>query len=139
MNNKRNGSIFEYELCNLLRDKGYWSHILQNNKNGQPCDLVISKNNIPILIDCKDCKNNRFALSRMEENQINAMTLWKKLGNRHAYFALKLKDSTIRMIEFDYLYKLQRMGIKSLDLDGIIQSSKSFEDWRVTIESNYQQ
>ena len=74
--NRTVGSQFEEELCGLLAEHGWWAHNMAQNQTGQPADVIAVKNNIAVLIDCKDCENNRFPLSRIECNQEGAMTLW---------------------------------------------------------------
>lgn len=128
-NNKKLGNSFEHDYCLLAAKNGFWAHRLQDNKNGQPADVIMAKNNIPILVDCKVCENNIFPLSRMEENQINAMTLWTVKGNKHAYFAL-LIDEKVRMISFTKLMELKRLGIKQLNESDIYSFSVVFEDWK---------
>ena len=91
--NKSIGNHFEEVLCNLLSDHGFWAHNMAQNQTGQPADVIAVKNNIPVLIDCKVCSNDRFALSRIEPNQEAAMTLWEMQGNEHCYFALRLHDT----------------------------------------------
>lgn len=129
MNNKRSGNSFEKDFCLLAAKNGFWAHKMQDNKNGQPADVIMSKSNEPVLVDCKVCENNIFPLSRMEENQINAMTLWNLKGNKHSYFAL-LIDKKVRMISFTKLMELKQLGIKQLNENDIYSYSFEFEDWK---------
>lgn len=76
---------------------------MAQNQTGQPADVIAVRNNIAVLIDCKVCTNNRFALSRIEGNQEGAMTLWEARGNAYCYFAMKLNDDRIYMVPFDDL------------------------------------
>lgn len=101
--NKTIGNHFEAELCDLLAEAGWWAHNLAQNQTGQPADVIAARNNIPVLIDCKVCENNRFVLSRIEDNQEGAMTLWEMTGNAYCYFAMKLSDDSIYMVDFDSL------------------------------------
>lgn len=75
MVNKTLGNHFEGELCELLAENGFWAHNLAQNQAGQPADVIAVKNDVAILIDCKVCSNDRFSLSRIEDNQEMAMTL----------------------------------------------------------------
>lgn len=128
-NNKKLGNSFESEFCLLAAKNGFWAHKMQDNKNGQPADVIMAMNNTPILVDCKVCENNMFPLSRMEENQINAMTLWSMRGNKYTYFALKI-DNEVRMIKFSKLMELRRLGIKQLNEHDVYSNSLSFNDWK---------
>ena len=65
MSNKSTGTKFELELSKALADRGFWVHRLQDNQNGQPCDLIACRNGQAWLIDCKDCQGDFFQLSRI--------------------------------------------------------------------------
>ena len=98
MTNKTRGNNFEQELCEKLSEYGFWTHNLAMNKAGQPADIIAVKNKIAYLIDAKVCSVKGFALSRVEENQELAMTLWRERGNGFGWFALKLPTDEIYMI-----------------------------------------
>lgn len=87
--NKKVGSDFEAEFCELLYAHGFWVHNMAQNSSGQPADVIAVKDKKPYLIDCKVCARGRFPFSRIEENQHNAMELWKSSGNGEGWFALK--------------------------------------------------
>ena len=109
--NRTVGTRFESDLCELLAEAGWWAHNLAQNQTGQPADVIAVKNNIAVLIDCKD---NRFPLSRVECNQEGAMTLWEQRGNAYCAFAMRLNDGEIYMVSFDDLSMLALHGVKSL-------------------------
>ena len=91
MTNKKIGNDFEQELCEKLSEYGFWCHNLAVKSEGQPADVIAARNGKAYLIDCKVCSTNKgFALSRMEENQELAMTLWKECGNGDGWFAILL-------------------------------------------------
>ena len=98
MNNKTLGNNFEQELCEKLSEYGFWCHCLAMNKAGQPADIIAVKNKVAYLIDAKVCSIKGFALSRVEENQELAMTLWNECGNGQGWFAFKLPTNDIYMI-----------------------------------------
>ena len=98
MNNKTLGNNFEIELCEKLSEYGFWVHPLNVNKAGQPADILAVKNKAAYLIDAKVCSSKGFALSRVEENQELAMTLWNERGNGQGWFALKVPTNEIYMI-----------------------------------------
>jgi Holliday junction resolvase len=92
MSNKKLGNDFESEFCEILAEEGFWVHNLAQNSAGQPADVIAAKNGVAYLIDCKVCSNDRFAFSRMEENQIQSMELWRECGNSEGLFALEFSD-----------------------------------------------
>lgn len=98
MNNKKLGNDFEQELCEKLSEHGFWTHNLAMNKAGQPADIIAVRNKVAYLIDAKVCSSRGFALSRVEENQELAMTLWYERGNGQGWFALKVPTDEIYMI-----------------------------------------
>lgn len=129
MNNKRSGNAFEKQFCILASEHGFWAHKMQDNKNGQPADVIMAKNDEPILVDCKVCENNVFPLSRIEENQWNAMTLWLRRGNKYAMFALFINNE-IRMISFETLKHYKENGVKQLNLTQILTQAIPFRIWQ---------
>lgn len=98
MSNKTLGNGFEVELGELLSRHGFWVHLLNANKAGQPADIVAARNKVAHLIDAKVCSKRGFALSRVEENQELAMTLWGKCGNGQGWFAIKVPTGEIYML-----------------------------------------
>ena len=94
--NKKLGNDFETEFCEILRAHGFWAHNFAQKKEGQPADVIASRDGRPALIDCKVCSTKRgFRLDRREENQLLAMELWSKTGNGFGWFALKFDDEII--------------------------------------------
>ena len=98
--NRKIGNSFETEFCELLFQHGFWCHNMAQNAAGQPADVIAVKNKTAYLIDCKVCSNNRFPLSRVEENQHFAMKTWKACGNGEGWFALKVEDEIIMIPHF---------------------------------------
>lgn len=96
--NRKIGNSFESEFCELLYSKGFWVHNMAQNQAGQPADVIAVRNKVSYLIDCKVCSDNKFPLSRVEENQHNSMDLWRDSGNGEGWFAFKLNDDEIVMI-----------------------------------------
>lgn len=129
--NRTVGGRFEEELCGLLAEHGWWAHNMAQNQVGQPADVIAVKNNIAVLIDCKVCANDRFALSRIECNQEGAMTLWEARGNAYCYFAMKLTDGTIYMVHFDDLNLLDSFGTKTIT---DFSRYETLEEWVKTME-----
>ena len=106
MSNKKIGNKFETEFCEILFQEGFWTHNLAHNQVGQPADVLAVRNGKAYLIDCKVCVNDIFPFSRIESNQHTAMTLWKQSGNGYGWFALKLSNEDIYMIDYDLMIAL---------------------------------
>ena len=122
MNNKRLGTAFEREFCELLAARGYWVHFMSPSASGaQPCDIIACKNGTPFLFDCKTCEKNVFPLSRVENNQILAFERFLRTGNNHAFIAVK-HDNKIYFIPYTLLKK---MGSVSL-----LFEAKEWEFWK---------
>ena len=102
MSNKSEGTRFEIQLAEALSRHGYWTHCLTANQHGQPADVIAVKDTKAYLIDCKDCKSGTFPLSRIEENQALAMTLWESKGNGQGWFAIRINDRVF-MIPYQIL------------------------------------
>ena len=98
MNNRKIGDDFEVEFASILAANGFWVHRLKQNSAGQPFDIIAVRNGYADAIDCKVCEKDVFDLSRIEENQLNAMELWADCGNSCGWFALKFSDESIIML-----------------------------------------
>lgn len=85
--NKRDGSAFERCFAKAL-SKNAWVHILRDNANGQPFDVIAVCSNTTYAYDCKLCKGNVFWCSRIEVNQRLAFERMLKHGNKYCYFAI---------------------------------------------------
>lgn len=114
MSNRLNGTRFEQELCKRFAEEGFWVHNMAQNAAGQPADIIAAKKNEVILIDAKDCRNNRFPLSRMEGNQIDAMSRFVETGNNWAFFALRMSSGTIYIVPFNELKNRNEKGYGDL-------------------------
>ena len=128
MTNKKLGNNFEQELCEKLSEYGFWTHNLAMNKAGQPADILAVRNRIAHLIDAKVCSSRGFALSRIEENQELAMTLWDECGNGQGWFALKVPTGEIYMIPHICIqaYKSRQ---SSLSFSEINELGKPLGEW----------
>lgn len=114
LNNKKLGTSFERELCELLRQDGYWVHFLEPNMTGaQPFDIIAVKDGIAVAIDCKTCADHVFRLKRLEDNQVSAFKLWEKRGNRTPYIAV-LYDEHIYWISFDLLVAKGKVDLREV-------------------------
>ena len=127
MSNRALGNSFESELCDILYGYGFWTHNLAQNKAGQPADVLAAKNGKAYLIDAKVCSDGKFPLSRVEDNQELAMTLWKECGNGEGWFALKVNEE-IFMIPF-FTIKAYMNAQSSLSTAEIYECGMPLKRW----------
>ena len=128
MINKKLGNKFEKELSEILYDAGYWVHLLNQNKNGQPADIIAIKNGKSYLIDAKECTREIFPLKRMEYNQELSMGLWIECGNTTPYFALKARNE-IYMVDYTTVIDLISKGKKQLNLEDMNKYGVRLATW----------
>lgn len=129
MNNKSIGTIFEKEFVSILAHRGFWVHLFQDNKNGQPCDVVASRSGHTYLFDCKECKGDTFRLSRMEENQLNAMELFEITGNSRGRFAVRFPGDEIYLSDYRTLKVLRNSGVSGLKRRDFQIYGQSLQSW----------
>ena len=90
MNNKKLGTAFEREVCELLAQRGYWVHfIVPDARGAQPFDIIAVKDGKAYAIDCKTSVLGRFSSTRLEDNQISAFDRWLACGNSMPYIFVK--------------------------------------------------
>lgn len=128
MSNKKNGTVFERNFAELLSREGFWAHCLKDNANGQPFDVIAARNGRTYVFDCKDCATERFVLSRIEENQHNAMNLWSETGNQPGLFAIKF-SGRIYLMSLKMLDILEKNGTKSITEIEARRCGWTFEQW----------
>ncbi len=115
MTNKKLGTEFERELVDILSQQGYWVHFITPSSSGsQPFDVIASKDNIPIVADCKTSSTKYFNISRLEDNQIMAFELWLNKGNKYAFIFIKYNDRIYR-IPYRMLAGLKKLNLEDLD------------------------
>lgn len=127
--NRTTGGRFEQELSHILAENGFWVHVMQQNKAGQPADLIAVKGRFHTLIDCKVCENGYFPFERIEENQRSAMKMFLRKTGELCYFALKLPDGEIRMVNLARLETIQNRGKQRLSAEDIKKETWSLETW----------
>ena len=130
MNNKQAGNNFEREFCEQLARDKFWAHFMGGSKNGQPADIIAVRNEHAYLIDAKDCQNDRFVLSRIENNQDMAMRYWEMCGNNQGIFALNTSKG-VYVLRYGIVQVLEIAGIKSLNMQAIEQYCTPYEEWRL--------
>ena len=92
-NQKRIGNSAEKEFANLMFRSGWWVHIFADKVNGQPFDIVMSKDNTVWFLDSKHVKDKDYFLhSRIEENQKNAFRMLTDRGTTQCGFVVKFSD-----------------------------------------------
>ena len=128
MINKKLGNKFEKELSEILYNAGYWVHLLNQNKNGQPADIIAVKNKKAYLIDAKVCSLEKFAFKRVEENQRLSMQMFIECGNTTPYFALKARNE-IYMLSYKTIRDLIKQGKKQLDFAEINKYGTRLSTW----------
>lgn len=127
MSNRSDGNKFEQKFCEILFGKGFWVHNLAQNSAGQPADVIAVRNNYAYLIDCKVCKNNKFPLSRIEDNQHFAMNAWCDSGNGYGWFALLMNDRIYMISHFALL--LIRQEKRTATEEDIKTFGVTLEEW----------
>ena len=128
MINKKLGNKLEKELSEILYNAGYWVHLLNQNKNGQPADIIAVKNKKAYLIDAKVCSLEKFAFKRVEENQRLSMQMFIDCGNTTPYFALKARNE-IYMLSYKTIRDLISQGKKQLNFEEINKYSTRLSTW----------
>lgn len=128
MNNKKLGNKFERELCLLLAENGFWAYNCATKTSGQPADIIAARNGRAFLIDAKECTNDLFDTTRIEENQKNSMLLWGHTGNGIGYFALKISDGAIYMVDFVTMMAA-RACKRTLNRSDIVGSGCPIDSW----------
>lgn len=125
MTNRKLGNNFEQELCELLFKEGFWVHNLAQNQSGQPADIIAVKEGKAFLIDAKVCSDNKFAKSRIEQNQRLSMGLWRDSKNGTGWFALLICEE-IFMVPY---LKINETEKTVLTLSDIVDYGMTFEKW----------
>ena len=129
MTNKKLGNDFEADLCEMLAKEGFWAHNFTQTQVGQPADIIAVKNEMAFLIDAKVCSDNKFPLSRIEENQKNSMELWHDCKNGTGWFAF-LIENEVFMMAYTNIEKIKAEPFKStLTLSDIVESGMTFKKW----------
>lgn len=115
-NNRKNGNSFEHRLCLSLSAYGFWCHNLAQNQQGQPFDVIAARNGKSYPIDCKQCVNDTFKLSRIEENQSSAMSLWYMTGNGDGWFAFEMSNAAVYFIPFSIMQLIHKATLSAAEI-----------------------
>jgi Holliday junction resolvase len=118
--NKELGNRVEKEFAQYMYAKGWWVHIFSYNSNGQPCDIVMSKDNLVWFLDVKSVQTEEFDFSRIEPNQMTAFELLVSRGTINAGFACKFNDGWY-LLDFSRMKKFKMAGLNSLSRHSMIK------------------
>lgn len=127
--NRTTGGRFEQELSHILADNGFWVHVMQQNKAGQPADIIAVRGRFHTLIDCKVCDNGFFAFERIEDNQRSAMKMFFRKAGELSYFALKLPDGSIRMVSLERCDTLKNRGKRRISAEDMQKETWNLDSW----------
>lgn len=128
--NRSNGGRFEQDMAEMLYDRGFWCHVIQQNKSGQPADLIAVKGKFHTLIDCKVVSDeNGFTFDRIEENQKFSMRMFHKRCMDMCYFAIRLPDGSVWMLSFDRIEMLKLKHMKGLREKVLRKEAWPIEKW----------
>lgn len=134
MSNKSSGNRFEQEFAEFLDRHGFWCHVMQQNKSGQPADIIAVKGDYHCLIDCKEVSTDKgFVLSRAEENQRLAMRKFADRGKHIGWFAVKYPNGQIRMISIISVLMAESFGLKSIS-EKMVEKFMEAHEWVDTID-----
>ena len=127
--NRSQGNRFEQALAIILGNNGFWVHLLQQSKAGQPADIIAIKGHYHTLIDCKVISDEKgFPFKRIEENQRYAMSSFTRKSHENCWFAMKLPDGAVHMISLTHLLKLAEHGQKRMT-ESQIRAGWTLDDW----------
>ena len=129
--NRTNGGRFEQEFSHLLANDGFWVHVCQQNKDGQPADIIAAKGKFHTLIDCKVISDEKkgFTFDRVEDNQRYAMRMFTRRCNELCYFALKLPDDRVRLVSLNRIETLESRGNKGITMRMMDTETWGLEAW----------
>lgn len=132
--NRSVGGRFEQEFAEFLDQHGFWCHVMQQNKAGQPADIIAVKGDFHCLIDCKEVSTKKgFVLSRVEENQRLAMRKFEICGKHAGLFAVKYPEAGVRMISMNAILTAEANGMKAIS-DVLAGQLMSAEEWAEVID-----
>ena len=130
-NNKELGNDFENKLEKILSNYSYWVYHTPNKNSGQPCDLILAKDNYIILLDSKHCDKEYFEFKHIQENQILCFELNKRKGNINTGFAIYFKPLNEWFVmsydKYTYLAKMLKKRANPSELETINEYLKSVE------------
>ena len=127
--NRSTGGRFEQEMSHILAENGFWVHVMQQNKAGQPADLIAVRGKFHTLIDCKVCEGGFFSFDRIEDNQRSAMRTFFRKAGELSYFALKLPDGQIRLVSLEQAETIKNRGKNRISEEDMTKETWNIKDW----------
>lgn len=115
MNNKKLGTEFEKEICEILKQSGWWVHFIEPKQSGaQPFDIIAVKNGRALAMDCKTCVSGSFSINRLEDNQIYAFNKWIDCGNGMPYVVVQHNEK-IYMLPYTFIVERQTVKLEECE------------------------
>lgn len=138
--NRTVGGRFEQEMAEILAAHGFWVHVMQQNKAGQPADLIAVKGKFHTLIDCKVVSNleEGFPFKNIQDNQRMAMRKFTRCSGELCYFAIRLRDGkaeddsngeSVRLVSMSRIETLENRGHKSITPRMMDTETWALESW----------
>lgn len=128
--NRSVGGRFEQDLSHLLADAGFWVHVMQQNKAGQPADIIAVKGMYHTLIDCKVVSDDKgFDFARVEENQRYAMRMFQRKAHELCWFAIRLPDGSVWMVPMERIEIMKNRGKRRLTDNDIRTQTTPIAKW----------
>lgn len=132
--NRTNGGRFEQELAGMLYRDGFWVHVLQQNKSGQPADIIAVDGHLAMLIDAKVVSGNEgFPLRRVEENQQYAMKRFTTLTGKTCWFAVKMPGGDVRMLSSVFVFSMIDNGFNTISDAFLRETALSYREWLLKV------
>lgn len=134
MSNKKNGSDFEKELCEMFAKEGMWARLEYPAEDGsQPFDVKAIYRNQFYAFECKACQNGYFNFNRIEDNQEMALKfLAGNILEQKILFAFKF-DNDILFVNFlDVFFEKNNSKKSRIKKEDLIKYSMNFDeliDW----------
>lgn len=137
--NRSVGNRFEQKLAEILAQSGFWVHVLQQNKAGQPADIIAVRGRFHTLIDGKVVSNPEegFPFRNIRENQRLAMKMFTQRCGELCYFAIRLPGEdgleppyeNIRLVSLSRIETLEKRGHKSITPRMMETETWALESW----------
>ena len=109
MHNSKLGNAFEQKFTQYLSSLGYWVTFLQRDRTGaQPFDFIASKNNSPLVGDCKTCKKDYISIDRLQINQISSFEKWLACKNSKCIIAVE-HNAEIYIVDYTELKEKKKV------------------------------
>ena len=126
------GNATEKYIAKFFKQREYWAHIFAS-KGGQPCDIVVIKNDRSWLIDAKHLRAEEasFPFERIEPNQITAFKLATEFANCKNVGFVIFFERTKELFWFSYTQYLEmsQKGKKSVNYQYLRRLEEVVEEY----------